>query len=394
MFSYSFYGYTPQVYTGAILLLVAQKGSVLAKKVFGSGVTSVMSKVYVQTSCPACKAAAEETLSSNDSIVAKTACKKIVRGNLLFVQLLCACYFLGQYFIWTPAHKKPQGGVLCTVFARNALAIFYKPLMPSMWYGAAHLLDNEGWMLHHTIFTDTLVALIELIFAAWFVPTVTLALPVLLCFIYLPLLLAIPLGVYTYIQRALLFEVAFVSDAANDRAKRQQKKAKERIAVERGMTEEAVEQEASRVLMIWKRLMLFFVFIALVVSIKLWPLYQGHRYSDVLNQALSHELSWSFEFWTFDWWLGFGWPDLALPDTLILSLSVGTLISEVALHFTIDFAYVLTFVKWVTRSDTGSLWGGWKPTRSGLSPSDPVHSTAGTQAIAHGSTKARIRTIL
>jgi hypothetical protein len=126
------------------------------------------------------------------------------------------------------------------------------------------------------------------------------------------------------------------------------------------------------------------VFIVLVVSIKLWPLYQGQRYSDVLKQALAHELSWSFEFWTFDWWLGFGWPDLDPPDTIILSFSVGTLISEVALQFTIDFADVLEFVKWVTRSDTSSLWGGWKLTRSGLSPSDPVRATAGTQAIRSG----------
>jgi hypothetical protein len=231
--------------------VVAQKGPVLAKKVFGSSATSVMSMVYGKTSCP-CKVAAEEALSSNGRIVTKIACKKIVRGNILFVQLLCACYFLGQYFIWTPRHEKPQGGVLCTVFARNTLAIFYKPLVPSMWYGAAHLLDNEGWMLHHTIFTDTLVALIEIIFAAWFVLAILPALPVLLCFIYLPLLLAIPLAVYTNINQVLLFEVAFVSDAANDNVKEEKQKSKSRIAVQRGMTEEAVEQEASRVLMIWK----------------------------------------------------------------------------------------------------------------------------------------------
>jgi hypothetical protein len=404
MFSSFFFVAVPQVYGGATLLLVqrwvAQKGSALAKKVFGSDVTSVVSKIYGKISCPACgKAAAQKAVSSNFGILAKTTCKKIVRGNILFVQLLCACYFLGQYFIWTPAHEKPQGGVLCTVFARNTLAIFYKPLVPSMWYGAAHLLDNEGWMLHHTIFTDTLVALVELIFAAWFVLTATIALPVLLCFIYLPLLLAIPLGVYTYLQWALLSEVAFVSGARGDDAIKKRKEAIGRIGGEREMSEEAVEQEASRVLMIWKRLVLFFLFIALVLSIKLWPLYQGQSYTDVRKKALAHELSWSFEFWTFNWWrlawLDFGWPDLALPDTLILSFSVGTLISEVALQFTIDFACVLKFVKWVTRSDTSSLWGGWKPTSPGFSPSFPAHTKAGTQSVTQAiarSTDARNRT--
>jgi hypothetical protein len=333
-----------------------------------------MSNIYGKLSF-AYKNVADKAMRSNGRIVEKTACKKIVRGNILFVQLLCACYFLGQYFIWIPAHERPQGGVLCTVFARNTLAIFYKPLVPSMWYGAAHLLDNEGWMLHHTIFTDSLVALVELLFAAWFVLTAAFALPVLLCFFYLPLLLAIPLGVYTCGSGDLIFEVACVSDAAHEKKKKQRKKAIERIQSERGMTEEAVVQEASRVLMIWKRLLLFFVFIALVLSIKLWPFYQGQSYSDVLKQAVAHELSFGIEFWTFNWWIGlFGWPDLALPDTLVLSLSVGTLILEVALQFTINFDFVLKLVKWVTRLDKGSLWGGWKPARSSLNPSDPAHT--------------------
>jgi hypothetical protein len=367
----------PQVYGGATLLLVVQKGSELINTRCGNGATSVMSKIYGKISC-ACKSAAEEAMSSNDRIVVKTACKKIVRGNILFVQLLCACYFLGQYFIWIPAHERPQGGVLCTVFARNTLAIFYKPLVPSMWYGAAHLLDNEGWMLYHTIFTDSLVALVELLFAAWCVLTVGFALPVLLCFIYLALLLAIPLGAYTYAQRGLIFEVAFVSDAASEFKKDERKRAIERIQSERGMTEEAVVQEASRVLMIWKRLLLFFVFIALVLSIKLWPFYQGQSYSDVLKQALAHELSLGFEFWAFNWWIGlFGWPDLALPDTLVLGLSVIMLILEVALRFTIDFDFVLELVEQVTRLDKGSLWGGWKPARSSSNPSDPAHTNEG-----------------
>jgi hypothetical protein len=64
----------PQVYGGATLLLVVQKGTALAKKVFGSDVTSAMSKIYGKTSC-ACKNAAEEAMSSNDRIVVKTACK-------------------------------------------------------------------------------------------------------------------------------------------------------------------------------------------------------------------------------------------------------------------------------------------------------------------------------
>jgi hypothetical protein len=341
------------------------------------------------------------------AVVKNEAGKKALRGAILYIQLLCACFFLGQYFMWSPQSKTPQGGVLCTLFARSTLSIFYKPLVPTMWYGLAHLLDNQGWMLHHTVFTDTLVGLVQLIFGAWCVLAFVVALPVLVCYFYLVLPLVLPLATYTWVQRELLFEVALhVVKTANDRDERM--KNIKSIAKARGLMEgtlpdedktdygvaertkiiksivearglvyspaaiavverdasrvltaavAVVERDASRVLMVWNRLVLLCILVATVLSITLWPFYLGRAYIDVLTSAASH-LSLSFEFWELGWWSGFGWPDkLPLPDQIVLGVSLGTLGAEQIVKLLLDLLAELAPDLLV---DSHSLWGGWR----------------------------------
>jgi hypothetical protein len=56
---------------------------------------------------------------------------KSARALNLLVQLLCACFLLGEYLVWSDVGL--QGTPLCRVFGRVTLAIFYKPLVPAMW---------------------------------------------------------------------------------------------------------------------------------------------------------------------------------------------------------------------------------------------------------------------
>ena len=99
-----------------------------------------------------------------------------------------------------------RGGALCRVFGRVTLAIFYKPLVPAMWYGVSHLLDDEGWMLHHNIFTDTLVAAVMALFSLWFAFAFAAALPVLVCFFYFPIALFVPVSAYILANKGVFFD--------------------------------------------------------------------------------------------------------------------------------------------------------------------------------------------
>jgi hypothetical protein len=55
---------------------------------------------------------------------------KSARALNLLVQLLCVCFTLGHYLVWSEV--RPQGGILCRVFGCVTLAIFYKPLVLAM----------------------------------------------------------------------------------------------------------------------------------------------------------------------------------------------------------------------------------------------------------------------
>jgi hypothetical protein len=309
-------------------------------------------------------------LNAEVQVVENEACKKAARGATLYIQLLCACFFLGQYFMWSPQSETPQGGVLCTLFARSTLSIFYKPLVPTMWYGLAHLLDHEGWMLHHTVFTDTLVGLVELIFGAWCVLAFAVALPVLVCYFYLVLPLVLPLATYTWVQLKLL-SINLGTTIDGDARMRKIEWIVEARGLEYSPAAVAdVERDASRVLMVWNRLSLLCILVAAVLSIKLWPFYLGRTYVDVLTNAAS-QLSVSFEFWELGWWSGFGWPDkLPLPDQIVLSVSLGTLGAEQILKLLLDLAVLAPDLL----VDSRNLWGGWRNYNRATGNDQPEHT--------------------
>ena len=121
---------------------------------------------------------------------------KTDRGFWLVVQLLCVCFSLGDYLLWTPRPLK--GGFLCTVAARSTLSIFYKPVLPAMWYGYNHLNDDKGQMLHHNVVTETVLFLVVLLFTMWGVLAVAVSLPILICFPYFGIALFLPLMAYEW----------------------------------------------------------------------------------------------------------------------------------------------------------------------------------------------------
>ena len=97
---------------------------------------------------------------------------------------------MGWHLLWDP--DRPRGDVLCTVFARGTWAIFYKPVVPSMWYLTSVLFDPEGYMLNHNGVTDTLMLMVGLMLSVWMVVATVASLPVLVCFFYIPLAAFVP----------------------------------------------------------------------------------------------------------------------------------------------------------------------------------------------------------
>jgi hypothetical protein len=311
---------------------------------------------------------------SSDVFPAKKSLRKLLRGLVLFVQLLSVFFFLGKYLVWEPV--RPEGGVLCTVFARTALSIFYKPMIPAMWYCMAHLVDTEGWMLHHTLFTDTLVALIELLVGAWFLLTFAVSLPVLICYVYLPLILLVPLMAYGFLAEKLVSSEVSVVFRSSVRALSPELRAEldeKELEKERAKLTPKQLDELAVLDAVLKRLALFSLLIALVGAIELWPLYNGKSYGAILSGAFD-SFSFSIDFWKLEWWTSF-WPSkLPSIDMYGLVASLGCLGAEFVLSkFAIEWNASLILDVLDTLGKRGliqdskvSLWGGWH-TRSKMS---------------------------
>jgi hypothetical protein len=242
-----------------------------------------------------------KSLAQTASTPSKAVTNKEERAFFLLMQLLSVMFSLGHYVVWSKV--RPTGGFLCTVAARGTLAVFYKPILPAMWYGFMHLLDDEGWMLHHNILTDTLIAIIILLFSLWFVVAFVFSFPVLVCFFYFALLLLIPVGIF-------FFTNAEVIEADDDDIKEMS-------------TEERAEAAATKIL--FKRLLGYTVFASLVFATQLWPLYLGSSYTSLAKQT-AENMGLSMSFWKPQWAWSFNWPkDLALPEKLALGVSLGFL---------------------------------------------------------------------
>jgi len=247
------------------------------------------------------KQAVTGSITDNKQVVAKATTNKEERALYLLVQLLTVMFSLGRYILWSDS--RPKGDLMCTVAARSTLAVFYKPILPAMWYGFMHLLDLEGWMLHHNRLTDTMVAAIISLFLVYFMVAAVFSLPVLVCFIYFGALFCIPVTVFFLVTQAQL--------SMNE------------YAISKLSAEEKAEQTA--IVLLFKRLLGYTVFVLLVFGIQLWPFYIGTPYATVAKQAMDG-IGISFAFWEPQWAWSFRWPKLlSLPDQVALAVSLGFL---------------------------------------------------------------------
>jgi hypothetical protein len=222
------------------------------------------------------------------------------------------------------------------------------------------------------LFTDTLVALIELLVGAWFVLTFAVSLPVLVCYAYLPLILLIPLAAYAFASFMADREVldAFLMSVDLHIPGIHIPGVSEKAKLTPAQLEELAVMDA-----VFKRLALFSLLIALVGAIELWPLYNGKSYGAILSGAFD-SFSFSIDFWKLEWWTSF-WPSkLPSMDMHALVASLGCLGAEFVLSkFAIEWNASLAvrvldkLGDWELIQDSKvSLWGGWH-TRSKISES-------------------------
>jgi hypothetical protein len=210
------------------------------------------------------------------------------------------------------------------------LAIFYKPLVPAMWYGVAHLLDDEGRMLHHNILTDTLVAAVMLLFSVWFAFAFAAALPVLVCFFYYVIVLFVPVIAYFAINKE---SIGADDDDIKD------------------MSEEE-RDECTATKLLFKRLSAYTLFASVVFAMLLWPFYLGQGYTTVVTNT-ANILGISLSFWTPDWPSGFGWPfHLHWPQQFTLAVSIGA----IGVEQTMFFWNYLYFWAYGPRNSTAYGW--------------------------------------
>jgi lysophospholipase L1-like esterase len=282
----------------------------------------------------------DTSLGQTAGTPSKALTSKDERAFYLLMQLLSVMFSLGHYVAWSKV--RPTGSFLCTVAARGTLAVFYKPILPAMWYGFMHLLDDEGWMLHHNILTDTLIAIIILLFSLWFVVAFVFSFPVLVCFFYFGLLLLIPVGIFFFTNLMILA-------GAND--------------IKKMSTEERAEAAATKIL--FKRLLGYTVFASLVFSTQLWPLYLGSSYTSLAKQT-AENMGLSLSFWKPRWAWSFNWPkDLALPEKLALGISLGFLGLE---QLVVGWRWLYWDV--LFGPATGSSGWGWRVGRERRSPDE------------------------
>jgi hypothetical protein len=245
------------------------------------------------------------------------------RALYLLVQLLVVMFSLGYHIVW--GEVRPTGGFLCTVAARGTLAIFYKPILPAMWYGFMHLLDYEGWMLHHNILTDTLIAIIYMVFALWAVVAFTFSFPVIFLFMPFLLQLCTPVFIfayanYTVLQNMLrnLFPCVFSYIFSVDEEDLKEMMAKMKMNAE-------FRAEVAATELLFKRLLGYTFFVSLVFATQFWPLYLGASYISLTKEAIE-SVKFSLSFWKPHWAWSFAWPkDLAMPEQIVLFASLSTL---------------------------------------------------------------------
>jgi hypothetical protein len=282
---------------------------------------------------------------------------KSVRALNLLVQLLCASFILGHYLVWSD-WRRPQGGVLCRVFGRVTLAIFYKPLVPAMWYGVAHLLDDEGCMLHHNIFTDTLVFGVMGLFGLWWVFTFAVGIPIMVLYPVQSVLLALPMSIFDRVNGVVGFREKRYSSKYSFRGNLDELSG-ETIPVyleendffkflphefmlfltktvlphreiypthsELVRMNEDEREEATAAKTLYKRLQMYTWFTVTVYAVVYWPYLLGENYT-IVQTKHSELVGINLSFWTPEFFFSFDWPfNIQMPVQIALTVSLGAI---------------------------------------------------------------------
>jgi len=222
---------------------------------------------------------------------------------LFLVQVLCGCNALGSYFA-----AAPTGGSMCHA-AHVGLAVFYKPLSFPLWYCLLVLLDTSGVRLRHTLMTDVLAWVVQVLFAAWGLVCGALSLPLLVVFPMFGLLFAAPAWLFSKVKEE---ELELVQERSGDYKDEWDKLSESEQAAHLG-----TEQ-------LFLRLRGYSVFAALVFGIKLWTFYQTGDWLGTLSDA-GGALGASMPVWDLPTLtLTLRWPtELSLPEQLPLFVSAG-----------------------------------------------------------------------
>eukprot|EP00936_MAST-01D_sp_MAST-1D-sp1_P002771 g2771.t1 len=235
------------------------------------------------------------------------------QGFLFLVQVLCGCNALGAYFA-----VAPTGGVMCAA-AHVGLAVFYKPLTCPLWYCLLVLVDSSGVRIRHTIMTDVLAWVVQLLFTVW----------ALVCgFLSLALLVVFPMfGLLFYAPQWLFFkykssDISFVQRRMfGDSKIRWEKK-----------LNDAARAELLAIAQLYERLRGYTIFAALVFGIRLWTFYATRDWQGTLSDAFN-ALGVSVPVWNWPTLvLMLRWPsELPLAEQLPLFVSAGFVTYEALL---------------------------------------------------------------
>eukprot|EP00937_MAST-01D_sp_MAST-1D-sp2_P001367 g1367.t1 len=124
--------------------------------------------------------------------------EKHEKSLFFLIQLLCACFALGTYF---ESGERPSARpsasnsdqVFCYV-AHGALVIFYKPLVPALWYCLLTMAEG-GSLLPHNAMTEALCFITQLLFVTWSA----------MCFVF-----TVPLVFGAFFYLGILFMLCFI----------------------------------------------------------------------------------------------------------------------------------------------------------------------------------------
>jgi hypothetical protein len=244
-------------------------------------------------------------------VVTNTPVNKIHRSLFIFVQLIAFCFVLGDYLVWSNSSPAANEGALC-VLARVTSAPFYKPILVPIIICISYLMkdsDYLGGMLYHNPFTDSILAVSEIIFILWASVCCVFFLPLLVAFVELTIILVLPPLIHMGVSMSV-FQLVITLDMMGDG-----------ISVENYRFGE-IEGHVVVFMVLFSALSL------VALGLLLVPFYEGVGYVSALQEAGSSVLPHSLLFWAPEWWSTFRWPHVSASSQWALGVSIAAVCTE------------------------------------------------------------------